>query len=211
MLLLSLVLAGCPLNDREDESNPGQVPDSDVAASHPPTISGTPPTAVVVEQRYSFTPSASDADGDALVFHIQNKPDWMTFDATTGRLDGVAPPGSEGIYDNITVGVSDGILHSFLPPFTVEVTQFALGSVTLSWLPPSENTDGTPISDLAGFKIYYGLSDDSFPLSIFIDNPGITLYVVDNLVPNTYYFVATSINSAGVESNRSNVAMRIVN
>ena len=211
MLLLSLILAGCPLHDKEDESNPAQAPDSNGAAGHPPTISGTPPPAVVVEQRYSFTPSASDADGDALIFHIQNKPDWLAFDATTGRLDGVAPPGSEGIYDNITVGVSDGILHSFLPPFTVQVTQFALGSVTLSWSPPSENTDGTPIADLAGFKIYYGLSGDSFPNSILIDNPGITLYVVENLVPNTYYFVATSINSGGVESSRSNVATRIVN
>ena len=43
-----------------------------------------------------------------------------------------------------------------------------------------------------------------------IDNPGLSSYVVENLVPGTYEFVATSINALGVESVYSNSATKVV-
>lgn len=78
------------------------------------------------------------------------------------------------------------------------------GTATLSWLPPTENTDGTTLTNLAGFNIYYGTTIDNYPNVITIDNPGIATYVFDNLpAGNTYYFVITAIDSDGMESEYS--------
>jgi len=91
------------------------------------------------------------------------------------------------------------------------VNQVSLGSVTLNWTPPTQNTDGSVLTDLAGFKIYYGTSPDNYPNQITIDNPGITSSVVDNLTPNTWYFVSTAFTSSGEESDFSNMATRTIN
>ena len=179
--------------------------------NNPPTISGNPPPAITVGDNYLFTPTASDPDGDTQTFSIQNLPGWANFDPSTGTMSGVANLGTEGTYPNIQISVSDGNLAASMAQFSVDVTQIALGSATLSWMPPTQNTDGTPLIDLAAYKIYYGTSPGSYSDEIYIDNPGITTYVVDNLVPNTYYFVSTSINSTGIESVFSNVAIKSVN
>ncbi len=93
---------------------------------------------------------------------------------------------------------------------SVTVNQVGFGSATLSWTPPTQNTDGSPLTDLAGYKIYYGTESGNYQTSIQIDNPGIAIYVVENLTPNTYYFVLTAFNSSGVESLFSNEASKQV-
>jgi hypothetical protein len=45
---------------------------------------------------------------------------------------------------------------------------------------------------------------------VTLNNPGLTTYVVDNLAPGTYEFVATAFNAAGVESRFSNAASKTV-
>jgi len=92
--------------------------------------------------------------------------------------------------------------------FTVDVTQIATASVTLSWAAPTENSDGSTLTNLAGYKIYYGQAQGDYTNSITINNAGITSYVVENLTPSLYYFVATSVNSQGVESAYSNVTIK---
>jgi hypothetical protein len=74
------------------------------------------------------------------------------------------------------------------------------------WLPPTQNTDDSPLTDLAGYKLYWGTSPGTFPNSIFLGGPGLASYLVENLTPNTYFFVITAFNDAGVESGFSNVA-----
>ncbi len=77
-------------------------------------------------------------------------------------------------------------------------------------MPPTQNTDGSPLTDLTGYKIYYGTSPGYYPNQITIDNPGIAIYVVENLTPNTYYFVITAINSSRFQSPISNEAIKQV-
>ena len=84
------------------------------------------------------------------------------------------------------------------------------GSVTLDWMPPTENTDGTPLTNLAGYHIYFGIEDGRYTEQIVIHNPGIATYVIDNLAVNTYYFVATACNDAGIQSPYSDVAIKVV-
>jgi len=90
------------------------------------------------------------------------------------------------------------------------VNAISLGSVTLNWTPPTENEDGAALTDLAGYKLYWGTTPGSYPNSVNVD-VGLTTYVVDNLVPGTYEFVATSFNDAGVESVYSNPATKVLN
>ena len=86
----------------------------------------------------------------------------------------------------------------------------SFGTATLSWLPPTENTDGSALT-LAGYKIYYGTSADNYTTVVNIDNPGLATYLIDNLpAGNTYYFVITAIDSNGIESAYSEVGSKTI-
>jgi hypothetical protein len=85
------------------------------------------------------------------------------------------------------------------------------GAITLNWTAPTENTDGTPLTNLAGYDIHYGAQSGDYTQSIPVDNPGLATYVVDNLTPGTYYFSVSAVNSAGTESPASSEVALTVN
>lgn len=210
VILAGLLLCGC----KSDEGTSLVGNDSNTASTtgnNSPSISGNPPPAILAGEFYDFEPEASDPDGDTLTFSVANKPNWATFEASTGRLYGQPTLDNIGEYGGIVIAVSDGSATNSLAAFNIAVTQAALGNVTLSWIAPTQNADGSPLTDLAGYKIYYGKDSGTYDHEISIDNPGITTYVVDNLVPDTYYFAATSFSFTGVESAYSGEAVRIVN
>jgi len=76
-------------------------------------------------------------------------------------------------------------------------------NVTLAWEAPTQNSDGTPLTDLAGYKIHYGTESQTYTQTVPLANPGLTSYVIDGLAAGTYYFAVTAYNSAGTESLRS--------
>jgi hypothetical protein len=89
---------------------------------------------------------------------------------------------------------------------------FGSGSVTLTWQPPTQNADGSPLTNLSGYNIYVGTESNTYDyMEIRLDNPGLTAYAVENLEPGIYYFAATSFNSSGVESTFSRELVKIVN
>ena len=124
-LIVPVVLSGClttateaPAELAEPDPNPGPItPPSNTA----PTISGTPPSVVVVGVNYSFVPVASDRDGNPISFSITNKPNWASFDVATGSLFGAPFIGSEGVYENIIITVTDGSLNATIGPFAIVV------------------------------------------------------------------------------------------
>ncbi len=183
--------------------------ETSVTPNSVPVISGNPATEVTAGSAYSFTPTASDADGDALTFSITNQPAWANFNTATGQLSGTPGDADVNVYNNIRITVSDGTDTSSLQ-FSITVNAIALGSVSLSWTPPTENEDGSNLSDLAGYKIYWGTIPGSYPNSVTINNASASTYIVDNLTAGTYEFVATSFNSAGVESAYSSPATKTV-
>ena len=180
-------------------------------SNEPPTISGNPNTSATVDQFYSFLPDASDPDGDSLSFSISNQPEWTVFDTNTGLLSGTPLQGDATTYNDIRISVSDGDLSAGLAEFSIDVAQVATGSATLSWTAPTLNTDGSTLTDLAAYKIYYGTSRGDYSSEERIDNPGLTTYVIENLSPGTYYFVVSSINDQEIESDPSNEASNTIN
>jgi hypothetical protein len=165
-----------------------------------PTISGTPVTTVLQEVRYDFQPVADDPDGDPLSFSVTNRPRWAIFDSLTGRLFGTPGAGDIGVYSGIVISVSDGQASVALPRFDIEVQAYANGTATLSWLPPSENLDGSALVDLAGYRIYWGPESGNYSDSVEIPNPGITTFMVENLTTGWHYFSITAMNGQGLES-----------
>ena len=171
-------------------------------------ITGSPVTNVAAGNQYIFQPTAQGADGDTLRFTIQNKPDWAGFNETTGRLFGTPTSNDIGTYSSIVIGVSAGAATSSLPEFSITVVAFGNGSATLTWIAPTERTDNTPLSNLAGFNIYYGQTSGDHANKIALNNPGIATYVVDNLTPGTWYFAVTAFDANGRESNSSREGSR---
>ncbi len=99
-----LVLSGC-LESSESDVAPGEEPGAGGGdgTNSAPNISGAPPASVIYGSQYSFTPSSSDPDGDALNFTADNCPTWLSFSSQTGRLSGAPSLGDIGMHDNIQV------------------------------------------------------------------------------------------------------------
>lgn len=211
--LSAAALSGCGGGD--DESTPASgsaqppAPPSG-GSNHAPTISGTAPGAVNASSAYNFLPTSADADGDALAFSIDNKPEWATFNTSTGRLSGTPAAADVGTYPNISISVSDGHESTALSAFAIAVTAISNGRATLSWTAPTENTDGSTLSNLSGYRIRYGTSAGALTQTIVINNASVTTYVVEDLAPATWYFAVTAVNSTGSESAYSNVANKAI-
>jgi hypothetical protein len=91
------------------------------------------------------------------------------------------------------------------PPTSVE-----LGTASLTWTPPTTNTDGSALKDLAGFKVYWGSSPGSYPNSQTLADASLTTYTVSALAPGPWYFVVTAYSQSGRESAYSNAASKTI-
>jgi hypothetical protein len=180
------------------------------AANGTPSISGTPATSVTAGATYNFQPTGTDPEGNTLTWNITNKPSWATFSTTTGKLSGTPAAGNAGAFANIVISVTDGTNSASLPAFTITVGSGQLGSATLSWTAPTENTDGSALSDLAGFRVVYGTSSGALNQTVQIANPGASSQVVDQLASGTWYFAVKAYTSGGAESDTSNVVSKAI-
>ena len=171
------------------------------------SVSGTPQAAVSAGQAYSFTPSVSNASG-TVTFRIQNAPRWASFDAGTGQLSGTPQAGDAGTYADIVISVSNGHSTATLPAFTITVAEAnsSGASADVSWTPPTTNTNGSTLTDLAGYYIYYGTSAASLTQKVQVTNIGLTNYVISGLTAGTWYFAVAAYTTGGTQSSLSNVA-----
>ena len=75
-----------------------------------------------------------------------------------------------------------------------------VGSADLSWSAPTQNEDGTALTNLAGYKIRYGTSPGALNQVVTISNPSTTSATIDGLTGGTWYFSVSSYTNTGVES-----------
>jgi hypothetical protein len=177
----------------------------------PPTISGSPPTQAQVGTAYSFTPTASDPSGKTLSFSVQNKPSWATFSIATGQLSGTPASTDVGTDANIVISASDGTASATLSAFTITVAAAPnVGTATVKWTAPTKNTDGSAITNLAGYVVSYGMSTNALSQTVSITNPATTSYTVQNLGQGTWYFAVTATASDGTQSALSTVVSKTI-
>jgi hypothetical protein len=131
----------------------------------------------------------------------------VTSSTGTAIADSVASSGSSGTGTSGTTSGTSGSGTTTTPPASTAATS----AVTLGWVPPTQNSDGSVITDLAGYKIHYGTASASYTQVVSVDNAGLTRYVLDNLASGTYYFAITAYNSKGLESALSEEVKATVN
>ena len=102
------------------------------------------------------------------------------------------------------ISVSDGTATTSLPAFSITVAAAQTTSVRVSWRAPATNEDGTPVSDLTGFRVFYGNASGQYGQSLLASSPSITSVVIEDLTSSTtWYFVVKALAAGGVESDYS--------
>ena len=180
------------------------------AVNHAPTISGTPVTVAKTSVAYYFQPTASDVDGDTLTFQISGRPSWASFNASNGALYGTPGDSAAGTYSGIQIRVSDGKVEAALPTFSITVSPPVVGSAKLSWRAPTQNEDGTPLTDLAGYVVRYSKNPGNLDQNVTVSSSSVTTIVIDNLPEGTWFFTVSSVNAGGVESAPTVTVSKII-
>ena len=114
--------------------------------------------------------------------------------------------GSTGAYPTAPTAMPEGTTTTTSGSGTTTTT----GSATLSWTPVTQNTDGTPLTDLAGYKVHYGASPTVMSLVVELTDPTETSYIVANLPSGTWYFTVAAYTSGGIDGLLSNVAEKTI-
>jgi hypothetical protein len=73
------------------------------------------------------------------------------------------------------------------------------GTATLAWSAPTTNVDGTPLTTLAGYKVYYGTTPGVYTSLVVGDVSSCQLVGLSN--GQTYYFTVTAYDTYGIESD----------
>lgn len=103
-----------------------------------------------------------------------------------------------------------------LAPFpTTEPQAYALvcswpdnSQALLTWTPPTENTDGTPLTNLAGYRVHWGRSASVLDSTAQIANPAVTSYSVQDLTLGEWFFGVRAYTTQGAESALSNIVSK---
>ena len=176
-----------------------------------PTISGTATEIAHVGVTYDYQPAVSDPDGDALHFTASNLPPWASMDPTNGHVTGTPGEGDVGIHESITITVADASHQTETAPFSITVVEeSAAGVASLQWEVPPSKVDGSPLDDLAGYRILYGRNSADLDQSVLIENPATTSYQFSTLEPGVWYFAVVAVNAGGLEGPPTTIATKSI-
>lgn len=213
--IFALALTACgggSSSSNTPSASSNSIPDTSNTNSlnHAPVISGAPRSEVTVGGSYSFTPTASDSDGDSLTFTITNKPSWASFNTGNGTLSGTPSSSDMGTTSNIVITVSDGAETAQLSSFNIAVST---GSAALKWTAPTSRSDNTalPLSEIGGYRVYHGSSVSDMEVVATIDDNSVTEYSLSSLTAGSHYFAVTTYDLYGSESEFSNIGMKAIN
>ena len=95
-------------------------------------------------------------------------------------------------------------------PVGPSATNKGTGTATLSWQAPTTTTDGEALTDLAGYRIYFGMNADDLTQTVQLTGLGLQTYAIDDLGSGTWYFAIKAVTTAGAESALSDVVSKTI-
>ena len=159
---------------------------------------------------YKLLPDTSNPGHRALTFTAQNLPPWARLDASTGTISGTPRTTDIGEHSDIIITVADGAHRIASQPFSISVVGSGSGVATLQWRRPDSKVDGSPLDDLAGYRISYGRDPDDLDHSVFISDPDETSYEFSTLEEGMWYFAVIGVNANGVEGPPTVTAQKAI-
>jgi hypothetical protein len=175
------------------------------------TISGTPPATATVGKEYYFVPVVHNAIQAQLQFAYISRPAWSSDYRGSGAIIGT--PTAPGVYPNIQIQAWDGEHFAVTAPFTITVLAAgttapppSAAAATVIWSKPTQNADGTPLTNLAGYIVRYGTQVEALTEQIPVPSPDTTRLEIDDLPSGTWYFEVAAVNTADTESEFSSAA-----
>ncbi len=105
-------------------------------------------------------------------------------------------------------GASLGTTPSAIVSINGDAATTSAGKATLSWTAPTLDINGAPITDLAGFNIYYGTSSTTMTKVVAINSPASGSYTISNLPSGTWYFAIAAYTAQAVESPLSTIVSK---
>jgi hypothetical protein len=92
-------------------------------------------------------------------------------------------------------------LSKSLPPFSIIVTATPpTGTATLTWSAPTENIDGSMLTNLSGYRLYHGSGAESLD-DVRTVAANTSSYEFSALAPGIHHFAISAYNSVGAESS----------
>lgn len=212
MLAVSAALAGCSGSSGASSGADAAAPPGEPPANSPadPPSGRDPGDDPNAEPEVSLTandPVVAAGDTVTLTWSSRNATactasgGWSGARATSGSA--VVGPLAQSTTFSLSCSGTGG---NALAMLAVDV----FGNVTLQWDPPTENVDGSPLTDLASYRIYYGEFSGTYTSEIAVEDPADTEHEL--LLPSgSYYFAMTALDTDGNESGYSNEVLKIVN
>lgn len=80
----------------------------------------------------------------------------------------------------------------------------------LIWEVPSRRTNGAPLENLLGYRVFAGQHPARLRLVAEICSPDATEWVVSGLTPGTWYFALTAVDDRNVESELTNIVSKTI-
>lgn len=199
VLAIALSLGACL---SESDSGDPAIEDVSIAITSPISSSSMDTT----DSSVTLAGTASSSNGIHQVT-------WQTDAGATGVAEGtenwiIAGLDLELGENLVSVTAEDGAGDKASKQISIRRESGQKGSASLTWEPPTARVDGSPLSNLAGYKIYYGRMSGTYDYQIDIDNPGVSTYVVEDLVSGEWFFSLSAYDTDGLESDRSNEVTR---
>ncbi len=121
--------------------------------------------------------------------------------AMMGLLAGCVSGGGSGAAGNVAPASGGG---------GGSVPATSSGSFSVSWSAPQTRADGSPISlsEIDGYRIYYGSAPGNYQESVDVTNGSATSVNVIDVPAGDYYVVITTYDSAGRESAQSGAILK---
>ena len=85
-----------------------------------------------------------------------------------------------------------------------------VGFAELQWTAPTRNDDGSPLTDLAGYKVRYGQSPGALTQVVNVAGGAITSARIEGLAAGTWYFTVASYTTTGVESAQTGAVSKSI-
>ena len=137
---------------------------------------------------------------------------WTSTDAAScsagGGWSGGKPVSGSELVGPLSTGTSFSLTCSNANGNAMAMVSVTVnGNLTLSWVAPSENVDGSALTDLAGYRIYWGVASRSYDDHVQLNDATATTHTV--VLPEGDYYVAmTALDDDGNESAHSNEVLK---